>query len=144
MVIVITARLGHTTYYWKGGRTLACAILQRVKMSNHYRCGFTILWFLFLLPKGESFYKTNWLTIKYNVSPESSQDKTMTQNMCKIFSLFERTREIFYTYCGPIWLFDEELWKTLLKCSILPKDKAPVSFFLIQYSKYEVMSHSVS
>ena len=39
----------------RGCRTLACAILQRVKMSNHYRCGFTILRFLFLLPKRKSF-----------------------------------------------------------------------------------------
>ena len=47
----------------RGCRTLACAILQRVKMSNHYRCGFTILRFLFLLPKRKSFHKIDWLKI---------------------------------------------------------------------------------
>ena len=47
----------------RGRRTLACAILQRVKMSNHYRCGFTILRFLFLLPKRKSFHKIDWLKI---------------------------------------------------------------------------------
>ena len=74
----------------RGCRTLACAILQRVKMSNHYRCGFTILRFLFYSQKGN-------LSIGLTDSKLSEPIRTYP-NLSEPFRTYANLSELFWTY----------------------------------------------
>ena len=81
----------------RGCRTLACAILQRVKMSNHYRCGFTILRFLFLLPKRKSFYRIDWFKAIWTY-PNLSEPFRTYANLSEPFRTYSNLSQLIQTY----------------------------------------------